>query len=336
MKSHHLALFKELSKACGVSGYTNEVASIFMREAHRLGLQCSKDAIGSVSAALPSKIITSGIKRNIMITAHIDHVGYIVFKKDIKNKELKLAKVGYPCLEGDYTCILKTKEGSIKIIVTDEGEEELYYAKAILNDYSDINKISEGDPVFYDNVIKNKPQGKFTGAFMDNKASILSMIMAMEKITTSNTNYHNLFFVLTSFEETGGYGAITAATKIKPEFTIVMDVFPVENKRELSCGVVINKGPIYNKILIDYTEKKAKENNIQYKIAVPPPDGESGASYIIWQNGGTPVCEIGIPCINIHLPNEIISKKSLLCTSKLITSMCLGTKEITNLISGGL
>jgi len=335
MKSRHLELFTEISKACGVSGYTDEVAAIFMREANRLGLQCSRDALGSVSAIVPSKVVTNNTKHNVMITAHIDHVGYVVLKKDKKTNELRLAKVGLPCLEGDYYCISRTPNGDIDVVVTDEGEDEPYFARAVLEDECAIDKISIGDPIFYNNILESKPRGKFTGAFMDNKASIMAMIMAMEQVAKLRTNYHNLFFVLTSFEETGAYGAITATAKIKPAFAIVLDVFPVDSRSELSKGVIINKGPVYNPMLVDYIVKKATDNKISHEVLVPSPDGESDANYIIWQNGGTPVCEIGIPCINIHFPDEMVSKKSLLCTVKLLSAVCLGTREVTNLITGG-
>jgi len=333
MNKRHEALFSRLSNACGVSGYTSEVSTIFKEIAGGYGLQCGMDSMGSVSAVLQPKEVSGFSRNRIMISAHLDTVGYIVAEKEDDTGTLKLYKVGLPSLEGTTNGIIKTSTGRLFVKIEDKGIDE-YTALVILEDKKDILKVEIGDPVFYNNSLIASPKGKFTAAFMDNRASILIMLMAMEKIIKAGTTINTLFFVLTEFEEIGGYGAIAATNKIKPSFAINLDVFPVEKKSHLSFGTAISRGMIYNPILVNYAISLAKKYKIPYELKATSPENESNSNFILPQNGGTPCCEIGPPCVNIHLPNEIVSKKSLDSTADLLTYMCLSSHTIKNLIPG--
>ena len=336
MLQKHIDLFYTLASSCGVSGNSYEVASIFLNEAKRLGLQCNCDSLGSISAALFTKFHhMTPTKNNILISAHIDHTGYIVYEKPKTGVELSLYPVGVPLLEGKCDGIIKTHHGKLNGIIIDSQKD---YEPSIfrLKNKDDLEKVNIGDIVYYKNNLLEKPKGKFTAPYMDNKASILSLLMVMERIATYSILDKSLFFVLSEFEEIGAYGIIAAVNKIKPLFAINLDVFPVHSSKELNSGVIINIGTIFNKTLIEFAKTQAIDNKIPFTLSVPSPEDESDSNYILPQNGGTPCCEIGVPCLNVHQPNEVVSKKSIQDTANLLFYMCTNLNNVKDLIPGGL
>jgi len=331
MKQRHLNLLSELTSVCSISGYTTDTADLYVREASRLGLLTGRDVIGSVSAHIPSQVQISNVK-NILIIAHLDTVGYII--QEIRKDKIQLAKVGLPGLCRDHPGTVKTKHGNVHLTIKDDGEE-VDCAEAVLDNDDDTSKLRVGDPVYYRRALEEYPQGKITSPYLDNKAGVLVLLMAMEKIVKQKKNAHNLYFVLPDMEETGSYGAAAAAEKIRPMFAINVDVFPVEHRMELSSGTIISRGSVYNEILVDRCEEIAINNKIPYKFGVAGTLFESDVNAILGRAGGIACCEINIPCYNMHLPDEIVSKKSLESTAKMLVELCNTAHLITNLVPGG-
>lgn len=330
MKKKHEYILRELSSLCGVSGYSTDIAKVFLREAKKLSLACAGDSLGSVSASMPANKPLPGVTKRIMVSAHVDTVGYMV--THVNHKELELVKIGGPVLEGAVEGGLKTKAKTIPITIVDDGEEELS-AKAYVNDPENLPLVRPGDPVFFSNELEAKPRGKFTGPGLDNKAGILALMMVMEKLATSEC-YHNLFFVLPALEELDSQGVYAAVQKIKPAFVINIDTF--ESEARLSRGPGIQRGPVYNSELVEYAEDVATKNKIQYTLDACSDRAHSDMDLILQANGGTPGCEILIPCYNLHTPNERVSKKDIELTYKLVYKMCLELKSEINLVPGGL
>jgi putative aminopeptidase FrvX len=267
-----------------------------------------------------------------MVTAHIDTIGYLVYR--INNSTLKLVKVGSPNEEGRFQCTLKTDTDKYDITVLDYDEDS-DYADADLEEGIWYKNIQVGDPIYYKNVLVNKPRGKFTGAGLDNKSGIAVVIKAMQELSSMKNLDCNIFFVLPAMEEIGSYGSHAAVSKIKPTFVINIDVFPVSTRRELSIGTIILRGSVLNNELFRYARNEAVLNKIPYEVGVARPDDLSCVNDILGVNGGTPCCELGIPCLNLHSPNEIVSKKSINSTTKLLVTLCSSSKKLKSLVPGG-
>ena len=326
-----LNLFRELVYRCGVSGYSSEVSSLFIREAKKLNLIHGKDILGSVSAVIPSTDKTDSKKPRVMITAHLDHVGYIVADNKLKDNKIKLYPIGAPFLEKNHAGIIKTEKGKIDttIIVKDIETNDIY---AEILDEEDLKDIQIGDVVYYAPNMDLTIKGKITAPFMDNKVSIFVLMQTMEKIMKKNKNKATLYFVLPSMEEVGGYGAAAVTDKIKPHISINVDTFPVDYKRDLNTGPIILRGPIYSSILGNNIEAQAKTYKIPHKRGVCSPEDESDSNIIVGRNGGILCSEIGIPCMNVHFPNETVSLKSIRGTIDLLTHVCqnIDLKELNN------
>lgn len=330
MKEKYTDLFKNISSKFSLSGYTVELANIFLESAHSLGLVAGPDLLGSVSALLKSRNVYA---KNIMVCAHMDNVGYIVYEKSSPDT-ITIVPVGYPFLSGEHNCKLRTQDNEILDLLIDVEPEEQYTVLTVEDSFFD--KINIGDYIIYGDSVVEAPRGKFTGPYMDNRAGVLSVIMAMENIVNAKVDTgYNLFFVLSEFEEIGSYGAIAAANKINPAMVINVDVFPVDDKSSLTNGVCISTGPIINRKLFEYAVNTAKSNNIKYKVCVSSPEDETDLNSIIALNGGTPCCEIGPPCYGLHTMDEMVSKSSLECTALLLTKMCLNASSVKSLMQGG-
>lgn len=336
MENKYNRLFDIIGSSFGVSGYSYETAKAFKDFSTGLGFISGIDSIGSVSSYLPQK---TRRQKNVVITAHLDTIGYVVCEYP-ESKEIAVSKVGSPYLEGSQSGMLLSSSGKkIEVKITDieedteeEGVSDFAYIE--IKNKADLEHIRIGDPIAYYNPPVNKPQGKYTGAYMDNKASIVAMMLAMENLVKHQPTsaLYNVYFILTSMEEIGSHGVKAAIQKIKPEFAINMDVFPVYGKRQLSDGVYISRGPFINDILYNFTRGLAVDNKIPHKTGVGAPSDGSDVEYIIPINGGTPVCEIGVPCVGLHTPEEIVSKKGLQSTADLLSCICRNIDQVTSLI----
>ena len=329
MKNRYSDLLRELVSSCGISGYSSDINSIFFREAKKLNLNFASDCLDSASVVMLSDNPIPGITKRVMLSAHVDSPGYMVTNIDYKS--LELVKIGNPVLSGITKGLLKTVYGFIDVEIVDGGEEDLKASASILNE-KEIPYVNNGDPVYFSNTLLNKPNGKFTGPRLDNKAGILVLLMVMEKLSNAHSP-HNFFFVLPALEELGSQGIFAAVNKIKPMFVINIDTY--DTKRTLSKGPAIHRGPVYNSELVKFTEGVAKENNIPYKIEALSEEGYSDADKVLYANGGTPCCEIGIPCFNLHSNMECVSKKDIELTFKLVYKMCMNLEKELDLIPGG-
>lgn len=335
MKNKYDSLFNIIGSSFGVSGYSYETAKAFKDFSTDLGFVSGIDSIGSVSSYLPQK---THRQKNVVITAHLDTIGYVVCEYP-ESEEICVSKVGGPYLGGLHKGVLLSSSGK-KILVEitdideDDDEESSDYAYIEVEDKNDLEYIHIGDPIAYHNPPVNRPKGKYTGAYMDNKASIIAMMLAMGGLAKQRpvSAMYNLYFILTSMEEIGSHGVKAAIQKLKPEFAINMDVFPVYNKRSLSDGVYISRGPFINDVLYSFMRGLAVDNKIPHKTGVGAPGDGSDAEYIIPINGGTPVCEIGVPCMGLHTPEEIVSKRGLQSTADLLTCVCRNIDQVTSLI----
>ena len=329
MKNKYSSLLKELVSSCGISGYSSDINAIFFREAKKLNLTFASDCLGSASVVMLADNPKPGVTKRVMLSAHADSPGYMVTSKE--GGSLELVKIGNPIFNGEVEGLLKTNFGLIDVSIIDGSEDDLK-ATAILSNEKEKIYINNGDPVYFNNKLVNKPNGKFTGPRLDNKAGILVLLMVMEKLSSKHTS-HNFFFVLPALEELGSQGIFAAVNKIKPMFVINIDTY--ETKKALSNGPAIHRGPVYNSELVKFAEITAKENRIPYTLEALSEEGYSDAAKVLYANGGTPCCEIGIPCLNLHSNTECVSKKDIELTSKLVYKMCSGLEKELDLIPGG-
>jgi len=336
MNTSDIKLLRELVKSVGLSGYNEKSASIFFREANKVNAEYGIDSLGSVSAkikASPNRINHYQTK-NIMLCSHQDVIGYMV--KDF-NKDGTIEIIsGSEIIANGEQGIIETKSGNIDALLYSSDDEEKDgkpRAEIIDTDTNYIDKINIGDLVYFTPYLDEKPRGKLTGTFLDNKSGNFVLIKTMQELVRKECYlHHNFFFVLPTYEETTGFGSKAASEKIRPMLAINVDVFPYDDRKNIGKGPVITLGFNFNKKLNEFAIKVAKDIKIPYQLGVYPGWAECDADHIIPTNGGTPCIDISIPTTNLHSPREVISKADIDRTIKLLVNIIKRIDEVSSLV----
>lgn len=318
-------IITKLTSYCSISGNSEEVGHVFIDEASLYGCICGFDALGSVSARINANNVPPGqTPPRLMISAHIDTIGYLVRDVERSNKfvdgNIILGRVGAPNLSYYADGRIKTSSGYYEVKISDDGDEENLALCRISE--NNLDKVQIGDPVFFNNPAKIT-RGKIRASGLDNKASITSIMLFIKKISLYKNLKYNIFCVLPEVEETRwSQGVFAATNKIKPHFAINLDVLPVYKENRLGRGVAICTGPLINKKLFHFVKSIAEQFKIKHIIKAEPGMLSSDLDMIVLANGGTPAIEINIPCYGLHSPNEVVSKKDVLGASELLYRIC--------------
>lgn len=337
MKVEHLDLLNEMIHSCGLSGYNEESAAIFLREASKLGLVCASDVLGSVAAKIPAGSIRSTHykPKNIMICSHHDTHGHLVHRVN-QDGTFSLRTASLETCEGKEG-IIRTDEGILPIEFFDVDEDAAIAKAKPLDDTLDYSAVKEGDVATLKPWLKEKIQGKLSGTFLDNKIGCLITTLVMRNLAKDKFLPHNVFVVHTSFEETGeGWGVKAAVEKIKPVCVINVDMGPVEARSQLGKGPLIYLGPRFNRVLTDRAIQTCKTLKIPYVTEVCADEASSDLDVIPPLNGGTAVCEIAYPGLNYHEFEEHVAKSDIYRIVKLVSSLCENSEDLYSFKPGGL
>jgi putative aminopeptidase FrvX len=331
-------LLKKLSEMSAVSG--NEkfmwefLHNSFKSFCDTVEIDRFGNVIGLMKGLNPTK--------KIMVMSHYDEIGFLVKSIDEKGF-VRFTNVGGidPKILLAQEVTIHGKEDIFGVIGAKPphllDEEETKKAPEIKNLYIDagMNKeeieknISIGDfisfkPKFFDlssQIVSSKS--------LDNRSSVVSMLVAMERLSFSK-HEQDIYFVASVQEEVFLAGAITASFNIDPDISVVLDVCsgdtpeaPKEKTSFLGKGPVIGVGPILNKTLTRELINTAKEENIPYQIGVEPGGTGTDANATQVSRCGIPTILISIPLRYMHTFVETISKKDVKNVGILVASYAL-------------
>ena len=158
---------------------------------------------------------------------------------------------------------------------------------------------------------------------LDNRAGCYVLIEAIKKIKSDN----DLYFVFTSQEEVGLRGAKTAAFSIQPEYALAIDVTDTgDTPEKISIATKLGGGAcikVMDRSVLCHFEVRtllielAKKNKLDYQLEVMN-DGGTDAGVVSLSGTGVKTGGISIPTRYIHSPSEMICKKDLDDTIKLL------------------
>lgn len=307
-------MLSKLSKAFGPSGCEDEVLSIIKTEMNKYCDEIYEDNIGNLICH------KKGIKvddKSIMLTAHVDEVGFII--SYVTNEGyFKFQTVG-----GIDPNVLISK----KIVIGDNrvcgviGTKPVHQNQSgnsnlnISDLYIDIGTKSKEDALKYVNIgdyaCFDSDYVEFGDGFvkakaLDDRVGCYTLI----NIAKKNPNA-DIYYVFAVQEEVGHRGAIIASKKINPAFAIVLegttcsdvpgtDEFGFSTHIGNGAALSMRDGGAYSDVeLTQEIMNIAKQNKIkcQYKHTTL---GGNDASAVQLSNNGVKVAAISVPCRYIH------------------------------------
>ena len=278
----------------------------------------------------------------IMLEAHLDCVGMVVSSITEKGflKILNCGGIDPRVVVNSEVRVLgkKTLKGFVfKNFKNDEKEKmkiEDLMVDVNLTEKEAKELISVGDSIVYDYnpvILKNK---KISTRFLDDKASIVAILLVLEKLKKQKLNCE-LSVVFNSQEETTKVGAKTTAYQYKPDIAIAVDV---TFSRTLNCekdylcemgkGSPIGVAPILDRKLGERLMEIAEKNKIPYQIEVMNEETSTNSDAIAPTRDGIKTALCSIPTKNMHTPVEVVEINDIEYTADIIYNFIISTKEV--------
>jgi len=348
MKKESWNFLNRLLNSISPSGYEQEASVIWAKEARKFADEVTSDQHGNVYAT-----INKGGAPRVMLAGHIDEIGMMVTYIDDKGF-LNFMPIGGwdPQILQGQRVHLKTKKGKLLGVI---GKKPIHKIKP--NDRSKATKtedlwidigaktkkdaekyITVGDPAVLAYEVEELLNGRIVSRAMDDKAGAFVVLEAARILTTMDIQ-PEVVVVATVQEEIGLRGATTSCYQVNPDVGIAVDVtfatdFPTMDQKQgeikLEKGPAVSRGPNINHKLYELITKTARAKKIPFQIEPAPRGTGTDANQMQITRAGVATALISIPNRYMHSPCEIVSKKDLENTAKLIAHSVAGITSRTN------
>ncbi len=290
--------------------------------------------------------------KKVMITAHIDEIGFLVNSIDDKGF------IGLSNIGGIDSKILSAQE------VVIHGRQEIPgiigatpphllkpedAGKAVklrdirvdtgLNGDQLRKYVSIGDPVSLRSKFSRLNDQKVSGKAMDNRASVACLLEILRLLKDVN-HENDLIFVASTQEETHLTGVMTASYALRPDAAIVIDTchgdIPDLSKDVSSTpgkGPEISIGPNLQPKLVSKLFEVGKENGIPFQKMVESGDTGTEAWATQVSANGIPTALLSIPIRYMHTAIETVNIDDIRYTARLVSEFArLGSDQLGEML----
>ncbi|MGZ9431538.1 M42 family metallopeptidase [Mycoplasma sp. CB776] len=344
MKNNKEEIFKKLKEYMeieGVSRREEKVANKLKSNTMSENLNYEYDNFGSL--IITKKNHNQGPK--IMVTAHMDEVGYTVLDI-LENGQVRVATIGgiWANVIIGTKAKLVTSENkefygvfghtSIHILERDKIQKAVTTKDLFVDfGFKDKKEVEEqgvqaGDIIYiHGETFRLFNQDLVVGKAMDNRAGVTVLDFLVNNLKDEKLN--NIpYFVGTVQEEVGTRGAKTSVSKINPDIAIAIDTTAshdtyqtISGRQKLGNGVAIrvqDRGTMMDPKLIEVLMQLAKNKGIKiYKFVAQ--GGGTDATELQYGKGGVATVTISIPQRYLHSPLGVCDLNDLQAVIQLLT-----------------
>lgn len=330
-----------LTSTAGISGREDSLAQTVKNMFEEY---CNNVEIDKFNNVIGIKYGEGDNRKKIMVTAHLDEIGFLVKGID-ENGFLKITNIG-----GIDPKILLAQEVIVhgrKTLTGIIGAKPPHLLKpedakkaVKLQDLSvDIGMCREkaeeyvgiGDIVTFKSSVRELQGDKISSKSLDNRCGVAALLEMMKELEGLKFS-HDVYFVASSQEETHLTGVTTASYNIRPDMAIVIDVChgdmpdaPKEIAYTLGKGPAVSIGPNLHKKLTKKIMDTAKNENIPFHIDVEPGNTGTEAWATQVSREGIPTALLSIPLRYMHTTIETISLNDVKNTARLASRFIAGT-----------
>ncbi|WP_423793115.1 M42 family metallopeptidase [Methanocaldococcus indicus] len=338
-----LEYLKKLTELSGISGREDSVRSYMVEELKKY-CEVEVDKFGNVIAKIGDK------GKRVMIAAHIDEIGLMVKYID-DNGFLKFTKIGGiydPTIlnqkvkvhgeKGDLIGVLGSKPPHR--MKEEERNKIIKYEDMFIDIGAECREeaiemgVNIGTPVSFIAELNELGKNRLTGKAFDDRVGCSILLELAKNLSKEDLNCQ-VYLVGTVQEEVGLKGAKVSAYKINPDLALAIDVtiagdHPGIKKEDapvdLGKGVVIDiadasgRGLIAHPEVLKLLKDTAEKYNIPYQLEVGE-GGTTDGTAIHLVREGIPTGVLSVPARYIHTPVEVIDKRDLENTYKLIYNL---------------
>ena len=327
-----------LSRLCalsGPSGFESEVAEAAAELLRPLTDEVYITRLGSVA----------GVRRcgredapGLLLDAHLDEIGFIVTGHE--EGFLRFAPLGGvdPRMLPDREMVILTEPPIYGVVAclpphVQSGEDmdkslpiKDLFLDAGLSQEAAQKKIPIGTPATYRGGCAPLGADLLCGKALDDRAGFAVLLDVLERLKGKELPV-DLYVLGSTQEETHSSGAITAAYEIAPNLCVAVDVThgdsPDASKNEtfkLGGGPVIGVGPNCARSLSGRLKELAGELDMPVQIEVMSGSSGTNAWPIQVSREGVATAVLSIPERYMHTPVEVVHRKDLVDTAKLLAA----------------
>lgn len=307
------------------SGFELEGQKLFERFANQYVDELYSDTLGNVVAHKKNPG-----KKKLMITAHIDEVGFMVKYID-ENGMLYVVPIGgidLMLLPGTRLAVHHGENSFLGVVgrkpihLLNEKErvsfsiEDTWLDLGFKSREHALQSVSVGDPVTFSTECVQMSDDFITTRSADNKIGSMIMLELMRELHGCATDY-DIYYVSTVQEEIGLRGAMPAAVQIQPDIAIVVDAthatdYPNVNQKlcgdvRLGSGPSLCISPDTDRSLIEQLKEAADKSGIPYQMEGHPNASGTEARAIQLQCKGIQTAIVSYPVRYMHSPSEVVS-----------------------------
>lgn len=307
------------------SGFEQEGQKLFERFANQYVDELYSDTLGNVVAHKKNPG-----KKKLMITAHIDEVGFMVKYID-ENGMLYVVPIGgidLMLLPGTRLAVHHGENSFLGVVgrkpihLLNEKErvsfsiEDTWLDLGFKSREHALQSVSVGDPVTFSTECVQMSDDFITTRSADNKIGSMIMLELMLELHGCATDY-DIYYVSTVQEEIGLRGAMPAAVQIQPDIAIVVDAthatdYPNVNQKlcgdvRLGSGPSLCVSPDTDRSLIEQLMEAADKSGIPYQMEGHPNASGTEARAIQLQCKGIQTAIVSYPVRYMHSPSEVVS-----------------------------
>ena len=331
-----LKILQNLCNSFGISGDEADIRDIILKEISPFVTDLKVDNLGNIIAFKKGKCTS---KKKIMLSAHMDEVGFIV-NYITDDGLLKFNTVGG--ISSNVVCGKTVVVGAqnipgvvgvkpVHLLKSEERQkslhiEDLYIDIGASNKNEALSYVSLGDSVcfssnfkFENNMIKSKAIDDRVGCFI-----LINLI--------KQDLPFDMYFTFVTQEEIGLRGAKAAAFSVAPDVAIVVEATTAADVKGVTAekqvckvghGAVIafmDKGTIYDRELYELALNVAQKNGIKVQVKSLVVGGnDSGAIHTT--RGGVKTLAVSLPCRYLHTACGMICADDIWETQKLVQKL---------------
>ena len=319
------AFFEELLGAVAPSGFEDEAARVWVREAETFADEVWRDAHGNSYAR-----IRPGGGPRIMLAGHIDEIGLIVTYVSDEGFIYVEPLGGWDAqvLVGQRVRLLGKKGHVLGVVgrkpihaMEASDREKAVKIKDLWIDIGAADKkealeaIEVGSVGVLDQPLRYLMGRRVVSRAIDNR---IGAFVALEALRWAQElgGEAEVVAVATTQEEIGAWGARTAAFNLKPDTALVVDVThcskqPGVDPKEhgevaLGKGPSLAVGPYAHPGVLRRLRELAAEHGISYALEAHGRSSGTDADEIAVVREGVPAAVIGVPNRYMHSPSEMI------------------------------
>ena len=265
--------------------------------------QIDRDVMGNLICI---KHAAEGARR-VMLTAHMDEIGFIVTAIEERGF-LRVTNIGGVNPKVTTASHVVMKSGAQGVLFTEAGSsnDALFIDIGASSKEEAEKKAQVGDWAVVRGVVSDMGD-KIAAPYLDDRSGCAVLIETLKRLKNSKDE---IIAVFTTQEEVGLRGAKITAERLRPALAICLEGTPADDnftapdeaQGALKKGVQIrfrDGSMVAHPGLVAFARRVAEENNIPHQCAVRTGGGTNGGS-IHLAPGGVPTLVLGIPVRYAH------------------------------------